>query len=188
MTAPVEQFKTPWTPERDAELTSLHAAGKSYAQMGAAMSMTRSAVGGRLKRLGLVKPSAPYRPRSETPRTPEARAKRLAAWKKRYRDKQAASGKMPTPRKLTRIINASGHIMRATGNIPQPKPKLVEVPTHTISFDDLAPGLCKWPFGESPFRYCGCAALPKDKGFDPYCSAHHAVAYKPWEPRVRRAA
>ena len=44
--------------------------------------------------------------------------------------------------------------------------------TKTIPFMSLRYGVCKWPLGDSPFRFCG--AKSKDSS---YCAHHASLAY-----------
>lgn len=45
-------------------------------------------------------------------------------------------------------------------------------PLH-LSLLDLKQGQCRFPFGDRPFTFCGCAAL-EDKT---YCEAHYALTH-----------
>lgn len=54
-------------------------------------------------------------------------------------------------------------------------PALEIVPEVTVSFEDLGPGMCRWPFGNGPYQFCGCAAAPGKS----YCETHHAKAWRP---------
>jgi GcrA cell cycle regulator len=46
-------------------------------------------------------------------------------------------------------------------------------PIGTKSLVDLAPGECRWPFGNGPYTFCGCRAFT---GL-PYCARHAGSAY-----------
>lgn len=70
---------------------------------------------------------------------------------------------------------------------PQPKPVPVvtaprqEIDAYWITFEELAPNDCKYPRGNSDFRFCGLA--PLEGG--PYCSHHAALCFRPLEERRR---
>lgn len=59
--------------------------------------------------------------------------------------------------------------------VAAPPPALEIVPEVTVSLEDLGPGMCRWPFGNGPFQFCGCPAAPGKS----YCETHHAKAWRP---------
>lgn len=44
--------------------------------------------------------------------------------------------------------------------------------TSPIGIMDLTDATCRWPIGESPFRFCGCETAPGSS----YCATHKAVS------------
>jgi hypothetical protein len=95
------------------------------------------------------------------------------------------------------------HCKGATGRAPKPKaepkpkperaprsrkpqaPTIIEFPFELdhpgITLMELERGLCAWPIGEQPWRYCGLPCLDGS-----YCPGHAAMAYEQ-RPRSRRA-
>lgn len=53
-----------WTPETTDRLVALHRAGKTYAEISAALNVSRHAVRSKLVRLGLIVGAAPRPPRA----------------------------------------------------------------------------------------------------------------------------
>jgi hypothetical protein len=51
----LNQFTTRWTDETKAQAVRLYSNGYSYSQIAAEINITRNAVGGLIKRLGLIK-------------------------------------------------------------------------------------------------------------------------------------
>jgi GcrA cell cycle regulator len=47
-------------------------------------------------------------------------------------------------------------------------------PAGTKSLLDLAPGDCRWPFGERPYTFCGARAVAGSS----YCARHMGIAYR----------
>lgn len=50
-------------------------------------------------------------------------------------------------------------------------------PLH-LTLLELDDNKCRWPFGDGPFTFCGCAVRDES----PYCDTHHAIAYVPPRP------
>jgi len=64
--------------------------------------------------------------------------------------------------------------------LPPPAP-IIEPQIGTVTFADLAPHHCRWPFGDPrtpEFRYCGLTQIDGK----PYCPAHARVAWERWRP------
>lgn len=78
-----------WTSENDATLREMLAARRSFAEIGAALGVTRSSVAGRTKRLGLKSQRPAHRPRS----TADKRAAR-DRYNKRRQAKRAKAREM----------------------------------------------------------------------------------------------
>lgn len=56
----------------------------------------------------------------------------------------------------------------AVSDLPEPTPLLV-------SIDDLASKMCRQPYGDGPFRFCG----HKVKEGSSYCPYHHQINWRP---------
>jgi GcrA cell cycle regulator len=73
----------------------------------------------------------------------------------------------------------TGTVKRIIGNRPERVAVYHEqigladvIPLH-VSFDDLRHGQCRYPYGEGPFTFCGCEALPSLS----YCEPHHRLTH-----------
>ena len=42
-----------------------------------------------------------------------------------------------------------------------------------VTFEGLEAGMCRWPFGQGPYTFCGCRSIPNTS----YCPTHHAAAW-----------
>lgn len=132
---------TIWTPERIAELRRLFDLHISITQIAARLDcgVSRSAVIGKLHRLGL---------RREKPKA-----------EKRVRAGSLAAGV------ITRLRSqAEG---TAAPIVPFTPRADTAIPLH-VDLLDLKLGMCRWPYGEGPFTFCGCQA-PE---LSPYCEPH----------------
>lgn len=142
-----------WDDERNIEaLKAMWTDGLSCAQIAKAIpGATRSAIIGKVHRLGLEGRARPSRPMTKRapaePRPPRPAPKRVAP---------------PRP-------------------IPEPQPAAEPQPVGelegTATVLELASHMCKWPIGDpqrESFRYCGRA-----RGEGPYCAHHARVAFKP---------
>jgi GcrA cell cycle regulator len=72
---------------------------------------------------------------------------------------------------------------------PRPSAEIIrlrcaEVTSRNLSFAELEASDCRYPEGDGPFTFCG---NPKLKGSS-YCTAHHFLCERPYEPRRRSAA
>jgi GcrA cell cycle regulator len=153
-----------WTPEKIAELRKLNAGDIDYSSIAVVLGVSKSAIAGKLRRLGLASPAIRM--------TPEERLRRQRESKRKYRQnnkpidfnrKRAAAESGPDP-----------------GYVPIADASDV-VPLH-INLMELTPKTCRWPYGDGPFTFCGCEKI--DDG--PYCYAHHLQATE--RPGMRRAA
>jgi GcrA cell cycle regulator len=171
---------SPW-PARDAELTELWAQGLSSSAIGVRMTLTKNAVIGRARRLGLPARPSPIGARAGNGRTVEGAAARS------HRATAYPDG-LPAPEGMVRGPGGvlAGDSLAALGVAvpvvvaPRPVADFVAAPR-------LAPVIplgragavaqpCCWPIGEprTPgFRFCEAPGIPGRS----YCAAHHAVAY-----------
>jgi GcrA cell cycle regulator len=144
-----------WTSERVDQLTRNWAEGLSGSAIGQLIGATRSAVIGKVHRLGLPA-RAPRRKDTET----AAKPKRPRTQKTRRREDGARKPRAP------------GGPERAS---------LLEPVSLDIALVDLERGQCKYPHGEGPYTFCGHQVFPGEV----YCPAHCAIAYRPYEPEPR---
>ncbi len=185
-----------WTDERIARLRLLWEGGHSQGDIAATLGCTRSAVGGKVMRLGLTR-SADVAERNSQ-RARDASAKRLgsaankarklqAARDRAAREAEAPAGKAGRVRPMRRIAAA---------------PVAVASPSGPMPIDDRRPGRCCWPlWGHVPV-----ASLPAEERLvchdpvgtragphgqripDSYCPAHRALASGAGTASEREAA
>lgn len=145
---------TSWTAERIDLMTKLWVEGFSCAQIAAQLgATTRNAIIGKLHRLGLQNnrtaiPKIPKPPRVNKPRL-------------RIVSANSKSGQL-------RVFQSVDSDMAAL--------RCVEVdPLHT-TLADLAPGACRYPYGDGPFTFCGHPSADRS-----YCAPHYALSrmYRP---------
>ena len=158
----------PEWPEAQTELLkTLWAEGKSGTEIAAAIAdqfgtrLSRNSVIGKVHRLKL-----PERPRSVT------RAQRQSG--------QRAAKRLTKPKPAKRVTLPPLPINRPEIAADAPPPRaaaFMALPgtTPTPLVDLAARGECRWPIGENPTLFCGCAA----DGL--YCATHTAMAYRPAE-------
>ena len=158
-----------WTETQDAVLRELHGAGKSAAEIAAIIGgMTRNAVLGRAHRLKLpTHRAAPSK----------AQAKRQAK-KRRNSPERFEQGKK-AKRPVFNIRRPAEDILPPTV-VPEPPPP--PVPMANIGIMDLTSGMCRWPLGDGPYRFCG----HRKWGDKVYCEYHSRIAYRPPERREQR--
>lgn len=140
-----------WHPEHDAEVIRLHGTGLSYRAIGQAIGKTLSAVSGRLRRLGLAKP--------RTYLTPEERKRRKRQWDRDHRTRAQDRQKTSSPFAVRELIEIS--------------------PRH-VTLLDLERNECRWPYGDGPFTFCGCAT----EDGKPYCLPHRLQGTEPTRVRL----
>jgi hypothetical protein len=104
-----------WTDEKEAELRRLHAEGKSYSEIGAAIGVSRNAAIGKAKRLGLAGRN------SHQPRARESHVRRRSATRIAYIKAQTGKPRLPF--------------------IVKPPEEVSKKP---VKFSDLAPTHCRW--------------------------------------------
>lgn len=144
-----------WTPERVETLKSLWAQGLTVTAIACELGggLTRNAIIGKVYRLKLQGRSGPVSNMAQKAAIRRARK----------------AGKRPTLPPLPR-------------NRPAPDIQPNSVPTRAeawfplegstpVALADLERGQCKWPIGDNPILFCGCAA----EGI--YCPTHTALAH-----------
>jgi GcrA cell cycle regulator len=157
-----------WTEERIEKLKALHARKLSCSMMASELGgVTRNAVIGKLHRLGLSN-----------------------AYSTVHRDNQY--GRKPRPkkenRKTIRIVRANGnsnqHRVMESAETDLAALRCVEVIPQHIALLDIQPHHCRYPYGESPFTFCGHTILDGRS----YCGPHYALsirAPRPISPAVQ---
>lgn len=74
------------------------------------------------------------------------------------------------------ISNALGRINGKLKDKRGDAPKSEPAPAHAVTWDDLEPGMCRFPFGdEAPYLFCGRRSLPGQS----YCPECHGRAWRP---------
>jgi GcrA cell cycle regulator len=134
-----------WTSEQDDQLRAMHAESpkpKCREMAERIGGVSKNAVIGRRRRIGLGGPKRLAEPRNRSPNRPKAEprvSKRRMAMT--FKDKLACPD--------TLSVGSAKSLL------------------------DLAPGDCRWPFGDKPFTFCGCRTFTSL----PYCAGHARIAY-----------
>lgn len=157
MTEQSWKFVSPWTPERTVEVKQRWEAGESAGEIGRAMNCTRSAVIGKVHRLGL-NGRLYLRPKNGKKRAP------------------VDSGQLK--KRINRIRKAAGgralRIIETITSDPFAVPPTEPInPTKLL---DLAFGQCRWPCEGEGLEtiFCGGEVV---KGLS-YCGGHCRMAYR----------
>lgn len=160
-------LSTGWQPEHSDALRTLVASGLSYAESALALnaqfgtSYTRNSAIGRANRIGLACPKRPALAKKPRPRIHTQRVRVVA------------SNPSPTC-KMRRIILVS--------EAEQFKCRAAEVVPLNLSFIDLEPKQCRYPYGDEVVTFCG---HPVRDGSS-YCPGHHALCWmKPKKPAFK---
>jgi GcrA cell cycle regulator len=152
----------------DEELKRLYVAGLSGSQIAAEMrrGLSRNAIIGRIHRTGLNGNTE----RQRQPTTREGREQRRVEREARKNERRKWQ------RQQFRIDNP-----RPT--IQETQLRCVEIAPRNLSLVDLEPNDCRYPYGDSPFAFCG---HPKFAGSS-YCVAHHFLTIGPGTSSERAA-
>ena len=144
----------PWTREQVERLEALWREGHAARAIGLAFGVSRSAVLGKLSRLGML-----GKPRIRLP------AVRL------LKTEQVSKPRIKPPQKPQMRPNKRPLPPPEPYQAPPPPPL---PPIGRFSLLDLRHNSCRWPNGERPdYRFCGMPRV----GESSYCSEHHAVAH-----------
>lgn len=163
-----------WQPAKDALLKEMVGTQISYGNMAKRLCCTRSAVGGRVKRLGLSTPGG----------------MRLSAKERTFRARQSQE-REKEQRKLapkTRLVRSNGNsngLRLIEVNEPTTPGGLrcVEVESRGLALLDLMPNDCRYPEGDGPaFTFCGQNKMAGSS----YCPGHFFLTRKPAESRRTR--
>ncbi|MBR0693618.1 GcrA family cell cycle regulator [Bradyrhizobium lablabi] len=169
-----------WTEERVAQLTKLWASGLSCSQIAEAMGCFahcgdrgRSAVIGKIHRLGLPQPEGKRKPKPLRPREPRPPRVNLG----RGRIMSLLPGGPIAPRRKREAPPAQ------TPDLHEALKS--EAPDGTgVKLRELTEFNCHWPKGdphEPDFEFCGAPALHDL----PYCAHHCRIAYQETRTRTR---
>ena len=143
-----------WHAEKREKLRELHAAGKSFSQIAAALGVTRNSAIGAAYRLEL-----PKREKETQRQGSKPKAKRIRSKSKFARLKPPTS---------SRRAKAAGAVF--------PLPEIVPAaPPLMIALLDLKPHHCRWPIGDprqSGFGFCG-----HEREYRSYCAFHALAAF-----------
>jgi len=150
---------SPWTEEKTARLREMHAAGKRYPIIGAALGFTRNAIAGKVLRLGLDKRARP-KTRPRTARIGKTRAD----------SDRGVTQRIAQKLRIRSEANGGAQIVECVvrDELPQPAEFL------GVTFADLADEHCRFPRGEgASIVFCG---QPRLAG-KPYCGFCCSLAY-----------
>ncbi|WP_316397321.1 GcrA family cell cycle regulator [Bradyrhizobium sp. 33ap4] len=162
MTAHANHVNTDWTDEKVEILKDRWERKWTQGQIADALNMSRSAVAGKLNRLGLMgrrgKPRAKVQP-SDGP--------------KPVRSAPFRAPKPPKPAGLGPVSGRTASVVIVDDLLPSPEPRWVDCPGKSpgVSLLELTAETCRWPIGEvgaPDFRFCGCTPAAGK----PYCGPH----------------
>lgn len=169
-----------WTIERTERLKELLGTGMKLRDIGAEIGgLSKSAIAGKIRRLGLAAP----RPRLLTEEEKEAiLARRREKDKIKKRRKRAEGG--PERRPSVKLIrtNSNSNLLRLIHTITGDVAPLQEadIIPHNVALVDLTDHDCRYPYGEgTDITFCGHPKQEKSS----YCPAHAALCWKPLAER-----
>ncbi len=195
-----------WTSNKIEQLRVLVEARKTGSQAAEILGCSRNSAIGKAARLGLHFCSIPSPTRPKRPHpavllwTPEKIEELRALGAAGNSQVQAAAAMGVTEGSLRHWAEKNGiHFGRAAKpgvkaaarpGVKMPPQRLAELPPPdgSITILDLTEDRCHWPYGDPQtptFRYCGETVKEEHRV---YCPAHHAMAYQPRTPMMRRAA
>lgn len=129
---------------------------------------TRSALIGKMFRMGIKSANA----KGHQPGEP-------APWK--------SKPKAPRPNKMTINARPARHHPFEPPRIPVEEPVEAppEPPPNARTFDDLAAGECRWPYGDgTPYLFCAADVIDGKQ----YCGPHCRMAYQSTPGLIRQRA
>jgi GcrA cell cycle regulator len=153
------QYPDSWTASRIEQLKTYAASGLPMRDIARKLGITRNAVLGKLRRLGLPlgrQPNPDGTPHKRRPVPRVAKIQLFDGWRKPRQSRREAPG-------------------------PSLVPGLCDLPLEPaaapVTIGGLLPHHCRWPLGEPgvDMLYCGAAKLEPYS----YCDRHCAVAFKP---------
>lgn len=153
-----------WTAERTEKLKTLWAQGHSATVVAARLGgITRNAVIGKVHRMGLVLRG-------------QSSGSRMARGPVSIRKPKRIKAAPVRSRRISEIMRAE--IAEAAPLLAGDTP-----PPSAVTFADLEPQHCRWPYGDRPFKYCGCQKI---EGLS-YCAGHAARAFSVPSPQRKPA-
>ncbi len=173
-----------WSAEADATLRASLESGATYSEAaydvnrahGTAFS--RNAAIGRASRLGLKSTSGRNGPCPEAEQRPRVCSSR--------KPKSSATGEPPSaPISATPCLdqrdrlNGDGSLVAE--KVEPASPSMAQ-PAGTWDLLDLGAGQCRYPFGEGPFTFCGCAV--NANAMFSYCTEHLKIVLAPARARA----
>lgn len=196
-----------WTDERVATLKRLWVDdGLTGSQIARQLGgVTRSAVIGKVHRLGLSGHRSPEVVRANYERGFQALQAGQRAWREAnppllrpavaakephpWAAKAKAAPKAPAPAKPVQRP-----ALTVVGGTAAPKPAPAPViapdqpePRH-LTMMQLGTGVCRWPIGEGEaMTFCGCATPDVTDPKQPYCAFHRRKAFQPGKPKALTA-
>ena len=174
-----------WTDERIETLKKLWQEGHSASQIAKTLGgVTRSAIIGKVHRLGISGRAAPSRPARPLykPTRPSYSARPPLAVVARTVNTPGANKLIPVEQKSPEARGVEPVVARPV--VSQPIVPYVEEPG-TATVMTLGAKMCKWPIGDpssDSFSFCGRRS---DSG-TPYCVEHARVAYQPSQKSKKR--
>jgi GcrA cell cycle regulator len=163
-----------WPDDQVEELKRLHADGLSSAEVARALNLmfgtthSRNAVIGKKARLGF---SVPIGPR--TPRMKSAQDRVLKARIGSRKGEATAAGIVERTQR-----RKAAHV-RPVFACDETGLRVADVVPLHLSLLDLGPRQCRYPYGDSPFTFCGCWTFDGSS----WCEPHAALATRPWQDR-----
>lgn len=152
-----------WTPEMEDVLLDMWNRGKTSGAIACRIKRSRSAVIGKLHRLGLI---------------PSGRASAAAA-----EARKRAAEKVRRKAVIHKLVPSNRAKWRPAG----PMPDSDEGRTDLIPLAELTNRTCRWPVGhpkEPGFGFCGRHSLDGES----YCAEHHVRAHEQPAQQERQAA
>lgn len=169
----VNRLNSLWNAERVDRLRELHSAKPvlSFSQIAARISnefgvyFTRNAIISKANRIGL------------DPRGQRSIVTREAG--------SAAPRKTYTRRIVRANIGGALKVIDSPSSAPFEVRVAEEAKPQYVPLTDLTPGdgRCRYPYGDGPFTFCGCTAVP---GIS-YCAPHKMICSEPYVRRVMEA-
>lgn len=157
-----------WTQERSDLLIRLWQAGVSARQVALQIGVTKSAVMGRLHRLGVKRGElGTAEARKAAREATQARAAERESARQRALASARVAAKAAAEQAMTLRCAALADLWSRPGG---------------VRLEDVRAGQCRWPLADVPdgvaVRFCG-----DDVAKGAYCATHHAVAYRPASPQ-----
>lgn len=152
--------ETVWTEEADMRLRALFDTGDAFSAIAATLTkelgrqVSRNAAIGRAHRLGL-----------------SGRKFGGAVLKEMNQARQVQKAKAKANVRRIRVVRAQSSGLQMVDTVEavdQPPLRVADVVPRMVPLVDLGFGECKYPFGDGPFLFCGCPAIPGQ----PYCEPH----------------